>query len=234
MAPKISHQHWSLSSRTFEGQHMTMRRAVIFDYGFTISSEYYFNVPHPRIPEWNELIQRHVFSEEDFVRAWMKGLVGIPDIVAVLHDKTGEDPRSIRDHLRCGCRRLKENQAVIEFVRKLKQAEIPIALVTVNFDIFNEVIVPEHGYDALFDTIVNSCDYGETDKLKLWPIAFQELGRGLGYRNTLLIEDGKKEPDLFRDAGGQAIEYTGDAAFTAEISKFRIANKALHRTLKRG
>jgi hypothetical protein len=40
------------------------QRAVIFDYGFTISSEYYFNVPHSRIQEWNALIQKYVFGDK--------------------------------------------------------------------------------------------------------------------------------------------------------------------------
>ena len=33
---------------------MTLIKAVIFDYGLTLSSAHYFNLPHPRIPQWHE------------------------------------------------------------------------------------------------------------------------------------------------------------------------------------
>ena len=63
------------------------------------------------------------------------------------------------------------------------------ALVTVNSDVFTGVIVPAHNLIELFDAIANSSDYGVGDKRVLWPIAFEKLGNGYGYINSLLIED---------------------------------------------
>lgn len=64
-----------------------------------------------------------------------------------------------------------------------------------------------------FDVIINSSDYGEIDKRALWPIAFKALGDDIHYGNSLLIEDGSKEPELFRGCGGFAYEYTNDEGF---------------------
>ena len=203
--------------------------AVIFDYGFTISNEYYFNIPHPRVPLWRELIQESVFSDQRVTGDWMKGKISLRDIAGILQDRTGEDPESILVYLRDGCRNLEENHAVVKFAWKLKEHAIPIGLVTVNFDVFNDVIVPEHRYNELFDVILNSCDYGEIDKRVLWPIAFSRLGRHIEYSNSLLIEDGKKELEQFRDAGGHAIGYVDDVTFMAETSKFTVANNRLQR-----
>jgi FMN phosphatase YigB (HAD superfamily) len=203
---------------------------VIFDYGFTMSSEYYFNVPHPGIHGWSELIQASVFADTRVARAWMYGEIGIGDIARIIQDATGEEHASILHYLRIGCRHLRENAAVAAFARRLKASGVPIGLVTVNFDIFNEVIVPEHGYDKLFDVIVNSCDYAEIDKRVLWPIAFSHLGAHIGYANSLLIEDGPENPQRFRDLGGYAIEYTDDAAFRREIAGFDIVNTGLELT----
>ena len=195
-------------------------RAVIFDYGFTISSEHYFNVPHPQIPDWNALIQKHVFGDKDFALDWMTGRAGLDDIAAILHGLTGENCESIGRYLRQGCTSLKENMAGIEFAKDLKRSDVPIALVTANFDVFSDVVVPEHGYDDLFPVIINSSDHGEIDKRKLWPIAFKRLGQGISYRDCLLIEDSDKELDFFKAGGGQAIKYTSEVAFASQISEY--------------
>ena len=171
---------------------MTMIDAVIFDYGFTMSSEFYFNIPHPRIPQWRELILESVFSDECVTGDWMKGRIGLRDIAGIPQERTGEDLESILVCLRDGCRNLRENHAVVKYARNLREHAIAIGLVTVNFDVFNDVIVPEHQYGELFDVILNSCDYGETDKRDLWPMAFSKLGGHIRYSNSLLIEDGEK------------------------------------------
>jgi FMN phosphatase YigB (HAD superfamily) len=209
---------------------LTTIDAVIFDYGFTISSEYYFNVPHPRIPRWRELIQESVFADQRVIYEWMKGRISLGDVAGILQKMTGEDSESILAYLRDGCRNLKENKAVIEFAKQLRENSISIGLVTANFDVFNEVIVPEHRYNELFDVIINSCDYGEINKRVLWPIAFDKLGKHIEYGNSLLVEDGKKEPQLFIDAGGHAIEYVDDMTFMMKTKRFTIVNNYLQRT----
>ena len=204
---------------------MTTIDAVIFDYGFTISSEHYFNVPHPRIPRWHELIQETVFADERVVSEWMRGGISLHDVADILQKRTGEDLDSILIYLRDGCRNLKENKAVIEFARQLSMNSVPIGLVTVNADVFNEVVVSEHRYDELFDVIINSCDYGELDKRVLWPLAFNQLGKHVGYGNSLLVEDSKNEVQMFRDAGGCAIQYVDDATFLAETRRSAALNQ---------
>jgi hypothetical protein len=39
------------------------------------------------------------------------------------------------------------------------------------------------------------------------------LGQGIGYHDSLLIEDGPHEPALFRANGGDAYQYDGDERF---------------------
>jgi hypothetical protein len=97
---------------------------------------------------------------------------------------------------------------------------VPIALVTVNFYVFSDVVVPERRYGDLFPVIINSSNHGEIDKRKLWPLAFRKLGQGISYADCLLIEDSDKELDLFTAAGGRAIKYTGEAAFASQISEY--------------
>jgi hypothetical protein len=82
-------------------------------------------------------------------------------------------------------------------------------------DVFSEVVVPAHGLDRVFDVILNTADYRELRKEVLWDGAFALLGDGLGYSNSLLIEDGPAEPARFRARGGHAYQYTDDTHFGA-------------------
>lgn len=84
------------------------------------------------------------------------------------------------------------------------------ALVTVNGDVFSDVIIQDQGLAGIFDVIVNSADHGCSDKLRLWPIAFAALGADISYADALLIEDGERNPARFRLQGGLAHQYCGD------------------------
>jgi FMN phosphatase YigB (HAD superfamily) len=193
--------------------------AVIFDYGFTLSSEHYFNVKHSGIPNWFDLIQEVIFSNEEFVKLWMTGKRKLTDVAEMLHCVTHIDTEEILECLKDGCKKLKENAAVINFAKTLKLHSVPIALVTGNFDVFTEIVAPSHGYDKLFDSIINTADCGETDKLKLWPIAFDKFDMKIDYENSLLIEDTIKEIDNFKRMGGHAIMYRSDDQLMEELIK---------------
>jgi hypothetical protein len=193
--------------------------AVIFDYGFTLSSEHYFNVKHPGIPNWFDIIQEVIFSHEEFVKLWMTGKRKLIDVAEMLCCVTHVDTEEILECLKDGCKKLKENAADINFAKTLKIHSVPIALVTGNFDVFTEIIAPFHGYDKLFNIIINTADYGETDKLKLWPIAFGKFNTEIDYKNSLLIEDTVKEIDNFKRMGGHAIQYMSDDQLIEELMK---------------
>lgn len=195
-------------------------QGVIFDYGFTLSSELYFNVAPEGIEGWRTAIQREVFDRPEVVRAWMVGEIGLTEIAGIVSETVDVERGEVLDHLRQGCECLSENQAVKDLAVRLKEAGIPIGLVTANFDVFNTVVVPAHGYDQLFDVIVNSCDYGTVDKRLLWPVAFAEMGNAIGYHNTLLIEDGERELNMYREMGGQAIEYREDEELLGELIEY--------------
>lgn len=77
-------------------------------------------------------------------------------------------------------------------------------------DVFTDIVVPSHNLADLFDVIINSADHDTLDKSILWQIAFDRLGEGIGYSDSLLIEDGTKHPTLFRRLGGHAYQYTTD------------------------
>ena len=185
---------------------------VVFDFGGTLSSEPYFKLLPPRALEQ---VDRTLFGKEDphIGQGWATGLLSSRDVANYLSPKTGLSPGFILSALYEGCAQIEFNEAVWDFVGEQGRLGRKTVLVTGNFDVFTEVVVPARGLDKVFDAIVNSCDYGTGDKDELWPIAFDMLGEGYGYSGSLLIEDTSHEVVRFREAGGVAYQYTDDAAF---------------------
>jgi FMN phosphatase YigB (HAD superfamily) len=148
----------------------------------------------------------------------MKGELTSLDIAGVLSKQVSLDIPTILATMEKGCQHLNFNPAVWDFAVAQKSARRKTALVTDNMDVFTKVVVPAHGLGQLFDVILNSSDFHEIRKEVLWPIAFEHLGDGIGYANSLLIEDGETEPAMFRALGGYAYQYLNDEQFLDWLS----------------
>ena len=188
-------------------------KCVVFDFGFTLSPDRYFKIAPPGCPQWHEVIQKVIFRDDSVVIPWMKGELTSLDIAGVLSSHFLLDIPTIAATMEKGCQNLNFNPAVWDFAVAQKAAGRKTALVTDNMDVFTKVVVPAHGLDQLFDVILNSSDFHEIVKDILWPIAFECLGGGIGYSNSLLIEDGETEPAMFRALGGYAYQYSTDELF---------------------
>ena len=188
-------------------------RAVIIDFGFTLSSDYYFRELGL---QYTDRIAQFVFSRDSEIgRRWMGGLISSHEVSERLSDCLGLSADEIHSALARGCSRMSFNQSVWNFARTQRADGRKLALVTGNADIFREVIVPSHGLDREFDSIVSSSDFGVElpSKQPLWDAAFDALGPEFGYANSLLIEDTRREVELFRDLGGAAYQYRNDQEF---------------------
>src|SRR5215212_3655497 len=94
---------------------------VVFDFGFTLSSDLYFKVPPPECPDWQNLIQQHIFSNDNLIDDWMRGTVTLRDIAEELAPIVGMKIPRIIGFLELGCQDLDFNQAVLTFA--LEQRE---------------------------------------------------------------------------------------------------------------
>jgi beta-phosphoglucomutase-like phosphatase (HAD superfamily) len=193
-------------------------RCVIFDFAFTLCSQKYF---HPLGGEAEEAIDRIIFGEnsENWAHPWMEGKITSREIIQHLacHLSVGE--QELRNALESGCRNLTWNPAVWRFVCSQKDAGRPVALVTLNMDVFTDIVVPHYRLDETFDVIVNSADEGTLDKLRLWRDAIDRLGGGLELSDCLLIDDSVRNLTRFRQAGGLAILYLDDEHFRGELAQ---------------
>lgn len=186
---------------------------IIFDFGFTLSPDLYFKVSPPECPDWQPLIQQHIFRNDRLVDDWMRATLTLWDIARKLAPIVGMDASRIVKFLELGCRDLVFNEAVLNFAIRQRELGRKTAIVTGNMDVFSKVVVPCHKLDVKFDVIINSFDYQEIDKVVLWPKAFDLLGNGIGYGQSLLIEDGEQNVRKFRANGGHAYQYRNDEDF---------------------
>lgn len=189
-------------------------QSVVFDYGFTLSPDFYFKISPPEIKNWHEVIQERVFRDPSIMTPWMKGELFSRDVAAIIARYIPLDPEIILSTMEKGCTELAFNPSVWLFALKQKLAGRKIALVTDNMDVFTKVVVPAHKLNRIFDAIVNSADVHEIDKELLWPIAFERMGDGSGYANSLLIDDDETNVKKFHRLGGHAHRFTNDKTFS--------------------
>ena len=187
-------------------------KCVVFDFGYTLSSDPYFKLIGPSAFKYADDVMSGKTDPHHIVEDWMAGLLSSYDVAVYLSKRVGLPPGQIQTALVEGCRQIEFNTAVWEFAQQQHRLGRKTAVVTGNFDVFIEVIVPARGLDNVFDAIVNSSDYGLLDKESLWPIAFKLLGDGYGYSSSLLIEDTAYEVRRFRELGGAAYQYSTDEA----------------------
>ena len=188
---------------------------VVFDFAFTLCSDFFCKVTPPECPDWFYQFQRRIYCRHSpYLDDWMTGRLTSRDIARVMTRHIPMPVERILTTMEEGCRHLEFNPAVVAFAKTQRGQGRKVALVTANMDIFTKIVVPAHGLDKLFDVIVNSADHGELRKERLWPIAFERLGQDIGFQNSVLIEDRTDSPQRFRELGGRAYQYTTDQAFT--------------------
>lgn len=183
-------------------------KCVIFDFAGTLCSEGYFKSLESK---YYHAAGDLIFGKNSakWCDPWCAGELSSRDIADYLSTVWPLTSGQILQGLREGCSRMNFNQSVWQFALRQREAGLKLALVTINMDVFTEVVVPSHGLDQVFDVIINSSDYHEMSKEVLFRKAFERLGTDeFGFHNSLLIDDNERNVNRFRELGGQAFHYT--------------------------
>lgn len=193
-------------------------KCVVFDFANTLSSDLYFQNRPEFCPNWRELFQQYVFSDKQFLTDWCTGKLSTRDIAGIMHSNINMPVDSIIAEMYNGCKNLTFNTYVINFAKLQRNVGRKTALVTINMDIFTDIIVPFYGLDRIFDVIINSADYSTDNKLELWQVAFKLFDSNISYNNSLLVDDSEKWVAEFRNCGGEAYRYKNDNEFNNWIN----------------
>lgn len=195
-------------------------KCVVFDFAFTLCSDFFCKVTPPECPDWFYQFQRRIWSKHSpWMHPWMSGEIGSREIAEMMTRYIPMPAKQILATMEAGCRKLEFNPAVLEFAKAQRAQGRRTALVTLNVDLFSRVVVPAHGLDGIFDVIVNSAEERDVRKDRLWETAFRRLGTEIGFHNSFLIDDAPQHVRRFAELGGGTYEYTTDAAFADWVAQ---------------
>ena len=147
---------------------------------------------------------------------WDTGAACAQQVFAGLADRTGMTPAQVEAHARECCRQVEVHPNARRVATERRR---PQALVTVNPDLFSELVVPALGLDAVFDVIVASHAEGTAHKRDLCQIALDRLGYDGDRSAALLIDNRADLVEGWRDAGGSGYWFQGDAPFARDVPR---------------
>jgi FMN phosphatase YigB (HAD superfamily) len=184
---------------------------VLFDFGGTLADEHWMRASDPPFPGFSAAYHR---EREAATKDWDCGRVSTDELARRIAQHLAVDAAAVRSHIGVLCRQLVFFDSVMAYARRRRDEARPQALVTVNPDLFAD-IVEHYRLDVLFDAIVVSSTEQTDDKLLLCKRALHRLDRPI--TDALLIDNLAANVAAFRDAGGHAYHFIDDATFAADL-----------------
>ncbi len=181
-------------------------RAIFWDFGGTLADETWMLKPLAGCDAWPELY-RDVLDSGALRQRWSDGKASTADVVEALAERSGKPPAAVLAHMHACCRNLRFYPKVMGLAER---TALPQALVTVNPDIFTEVVSPHHDLARRFDVIITSWQEGGSDKGLLCEIARLRLDPNLEAAECLLVDNLQANIDAWRARGGQGLQFTGE------------------------
>lgn len=190
---------------------MTRIECLLWDFGDTLCDErFIWNSG----PEWMEIYE--TFNEDGLGAMWSLGEIGTKEFATALSKRMDRSPESIIDHMTARSRAVRFFEATYAFFRA---RHLPQAIVTVNPDLFSEIIAPFYRFDDHCDAIVTSWEERTDDKCILNRIAIDRLGLEFGNDAALLIDNKRSNIDDWMGVGGAGYHHVGDEVFAVDAGK---------------
>ena len=176
----------------------------------TLTSDLFFqSLPE----EERELVTDLIFkggSREIWDKPWMKGEISYKEVINHLSQNMRYTAEQLESILINDIKKMRLNPVVWDFACKVKSIT---AIATINTDIFTKYVIPELNLNRHFGLIVNSSDFGISDKMKLCDLILEHYEIPQKYNRCLLIDDSKSNIDRFIQLGGHGYLYKDDNEF---------------------
>lgn len=134
------------------------------------------------------------------------------DITDYLSEHLPYSPQQLQTLLIEDIKKMRFHSIIWNFAMK-GRPEYVTAIATINNDVFSEFVVPEFNLNSHFDIIINSSDYGITDKVELCHLVMEHCKIPNQYENCLLIDDSTRNVRNFIQHGGYGHIYHNDKDF---------------------
>jgi FMN phosphatase YigB (HAD superfamily) len=169
---------------------------LLWDFGDTLVDERWMRRSPAGCPEW-EAAWAGVMAE--LAGRWDVGAIDMGAVFDAMAVRCGMPREDVHAHARWCC----EHVDVREHAWRLaSERRRPQALVTVNPDLFTELVVPQLGLRDVFDVVVASHQVGSDDKNELCAIALDRLGFDGPRSSALLVDNRLDLIDAWRAVGG--------------------------------
>jgi FMN phosphatase YigB (HAD superfamily) len=184
---------------------------LLWDFGDTLVDERWMRRAPAGVPVW-EASWTSVM--DDLADAWNVGAVDSNTVYATLAERTGMAYEAVEAHAQDCCRRLTFHSAAWGVASERRR---PQAVVTVNPDLFTDLVAPACDLSAVFDHVVASHVEGTDDKVVLCDIALGRLGCAGDRSEALLIDNRLDLIEAWRNAGGSGYWFQGDDHFARDV-----------------
>jgi FMN phosphatase YigB (HAD superfamily) len=186
-------------------------RFLLWDFGDTLVDERFLLTDPDGVPDWAHTLR--AVAGGAFGARWSCGAAGSDEFAGEMSARLGVTPDAVLAHTRrcCADIRFFDHAWTVASARALPQA-----IVTVNPDLFRDLIVPNYQLDSTFDVIVISAEEGTNDKADLCEVAAAQLGC-VDPSQALLIDNIEANVDGWRSRGGAAYWFRGDEEFASRL-----------------
>jgi FMN phosphatase YigB (HAD superfamily) len=188
-------------------------KLILWDFGDTLADERWMLAPMVGVPDWPNIYREQVVDGALGVH-WNTGALSTRDVAAEVADELGIESDAVIAHMHGCSRRVRFFPKVMSFV---KEFTAPQSIVTVNPDIFTDIVVPEYQLDGQVDLIVTSWQQGTEDKSALCELAIAQLGIA-PLAECLLVDNRLDNVLAWCSKGGAAYHFKGESAFCEEFA----------------
>jgi HAD superfamily hydrolase (TIGR01509 family) len=198
-----------------------MAKVILFDFGGVLCKDkFYEKVSLPNHQHNFDWIQKNIFADQELINKWMRGQIRDKQINQIIATNTGIDWQLLQKLFEVSVALMELEAEMIELAQDLKKLGHKIGIVTDNMEVFQNITVPKHKLDKLFDVIISSIDHGilkQDENGRLFDMALASLNESID--NSLMIDDSVNNIQMFKNKGGQGFLYKNTADLKSFLNK---------------
>lgn len=165
---------------------------------------------------------RRVFSDEAFVRDWMRGVHSAEDAIRRFDAPTLPKAKEcfMLKRLIQDCISMRLDGEIVRVLQRIRQHSL-VVLATDNMDCFVNAIDENREIRNSFDDVLCSCEVGALKEEPEHFFAPWLKRHRRSFRDAILVDDSAQNCQAFEEAGGSAIHFTQtDSALVSLARRF--------------
>jgi FMN phosphatase YigB (HAD superfamily) len=190
---------------------------ALIDFGNTLAEETFMRRDSESFPTWTSTWLRTMTKTR---LDWDTGRLSTDELADVIAAEVGCRAEAVRGYMSQLCRRVDFYPTINAALRRRRARGGRQALVTVNPDLFEEVVSHYSLLDS-FDAVITSSSQGTHDKVELCWRALELMGVD-DPSDTVLIDNLQVNIDGWVTAGGKGYLFVEDDGFADDVARGKV------------